>query len=136
MNVSAVADAVGVTPETVRYYSRIGLLRPRRNPSNGYREFSAGDANRLRFLCKARRLGFSVADLQDILSHADAGDSPCPMVRTRVAQQLDTVREQIAELSKLAERLEAAMALWAELPDGVPDGNHVCSLIEALEGDA
>ncbi len=46
MNVSDLARLVGVTPDAVRYYTRIGLLHPVRDPNNGYRQFSSSDIDR------------------------------------------------------------------------------------------
>ena len=81
MKVNELAKRGGVTAETVRHYAREQLLAPQRHPDNGYQLFSDTDLERLRFIQRARKLGFSVAEIRDILTHADQGDSPCPLVR-------------------------------------------------------
>ena len=81
MKVSELARQAGVTAETVRHYTREGLLHPQRHPDNGYQLFGQHDLERLRFIQRARTLGFSVVEIRDILDHADHGDSPCPMVQ-------------------------------------------------------
>lgn len=78
MKVSELARQAGVTGETVRHYTREGLLHPRRHPDNGYQLYDRTDLERLRFIQRARTLGFGVAEIRDILDHADQGDSPCP----------------------------------------------------------
>ncbi|MDZ7854283.1 MAG: MerR family transcriptional regulator [Halomonas sp.] len=130
MKVSELARLAGVTAETVRHYTREGLLHPERHPENGYQLFGQADLDRLRFIQRARTLGFGVAEIRNILDHADHGDSPCPMVRDLLANRLPQIREQIRELESLASRMEQALAAWDGMPDGTPDGHSICRLIE------
>ncbi len=134
MRVAELADAGGVSADTVRFYTRQGLLRPARDPGNGYRHYSASDLSRLRFITRARQLGLSLQEIGQVFEQADHGDSPCPMVREVVQQRLVRLREQIAELQQLEQRMSAALAAWANLPDGMPRGDHVCHLIEDWQG--
>src|SRR5690554_7328636 len=60
MKVKEIATAAGVNPDTVRFYTREGLLRPVRNPDNNYQLYDAEDLRRLRFARKARQQGVSV----------------------------------------------------------------------------
>lgn len=92
MKVNELAKRGGVTAETVRHYARERLLAPQRHPDNGYQLFSETDLERLRFIQRARKLGFSVAEIRDILTHADQGDSPCPLVRDLLASRLPQIR--------------------------------------------
>lgn len=132
MKVSELARRADVTAETVRHYVREGLLSPERHPDNGYQLFNEGDLERLGFIQRARMLGFSVAEIRDILAHADQGDSPCPLVRDLLASRLPRIRARIAELEALATRMEAALASWQDMPDGTPNGHSVCRLIESF----
>ncbi len=132
MKVSELARRADVTAETVRHYTREGLLDPKRDPDNGYQLYGQPDLERLRFIQRARTLGFSVAEIRDILAHADQGDSPCPMVRDLLASRLPQIRARIRELQALASRMEHALEAWAEMPDGIPDGHSLCRLIESF----
>ena len=132
MKVSELARRAEVTAETVRHYTREGLLHPIRDPANGYQLFNQTDLERLRFIQRARTLGFSVAEIGDILAHADQGDSPCPLVRDLLASRLPQIRARIQELEALASRMEQALEAWAEMPDGTPDGHSLCRLIESF----
>ncbi|GAB2717492.1 MerR family transcriptional regulator [Halomonas garicola] len=132
MKVSELARRADVTAETVRHYVREGLLSPERHPDNGYQLFNDYDLERLGFIQRARMLGFSVAEIRDILAHADQGDSPCPLVRDLLASRLPRIRARIAELEALATRMEAALVSWQDMPDGTPDGHSVCRLIESF----
>ncbi len=130
MKVSELARQAGVTAETVRHYTRMGLLRPTRDPHNNYQLYQETDLKHLRFIQKARLLGFSLKEVESILSHEHAGDSPCPMVRDMMQKHLHRVREQIADLQQQLGRMEQALASWEQMPDGLPDGHTVCRLIE------
>ncbi|QJQ94601.1 MULTISPECIES: MerR family DNA-binding protein [Halomonadaceae] len=132
MKVSELAKRAGVTGETVRHYTREGLLTPRRHPDNGYQLYDGHDLSRLRFIQRARTLGFSVREIGEILAHADHGDSPCPLVRDLLAARLPQIRERIARLQALAARMEQALDTWSDMPDGTPNGHSLCRLIESF----
>lgn len=135
MKVSEVANLVGVTPDAVRYYTSIGLLVPAIDPDNGYRRFKDTDVHRLRFVLRAKRLGFHLDEIAEILGMSAHGRTPCPVVREIVQRRIVETRERVAEMQALQARLEQALTLWAEMPDGEPDGHAACALIDAT-GDA
>ncbi len=132
MKVSELARRAGVSAETVRHYSREGLLHPARHPDNGYQLFSSDDLERLAFIQRSRTLGFSLAEIRDILAYADQGDSPCPLVRDLLASRLPQIRARIEELEALAARMEQALASWQAMPDATPTGHSICRLIESF----
>ena len=132
MTVSELARRAGITADTVRHYTRSGLLVPIRDESNGYNCYSSGDLTRLLFIRKARLLGFSVGNVRDILKESSHCHSPCPQVRKLMGQHLQENRRRLQDLEKLQVRMEHAAALWANMPDGMPDGEAVCQLIEAI----
>lgn len=135
MKVSDIARDAGVNPETVRFYSREGLLTPRRNPDNGYKIYNGDDLRRLRFARKARQLGFGLTEIKAILNEADDHHSPCPMVRELFERRLSEVETQLAELTALRDRMREAMTAWQDMPDGSPDGHTICRLIEHWDED-
>ncbi len=130
MKVKDIAKAAGVNPDTVRFYTREGLLNPSRNPDNNYQHFDANDLHRLRFARKARQLGFSLPEIGAILNQADDHHSPCPMVREVFEQRLASVEQEISELQQLRKRMMSALDAWRDMPDGTPDGQTICQLIE------
>lgn len=133
MKVKEIAEAAGASPDTVRFYTREGLLNPTRNPDNNYQQFNADDLQRLRFARKARQLGFSLSEIRAILDQADDHHSPCPMVREVFEQRLTSVEQEINELQQLRERMKSALNAWHDMPDGTPDGHTICQLIEHWE---
>jgi len=133
MTVNDIARKVDVAPDTVRYYTRVGLLKPNRHPDNGYKIFHQNDISRLRFIRQAQALGFTLKEIAEILGDAEAGSSPCPKVRDIIVRHIEENRRKIQELQKLQQRMEAALEKWKSMPDGAPDGLHVCHLIESSE---
>ena len=133
--VNELAVQAGAPAHVVRYYLRIGLLQPRSQQDNGYRLFDTKDAQRLRFIRLAKSLGFTLAEIRQIIEHAEEGESPCEDVRNIIQQHIHENREKINEMVNLQSRMEAALAKWETMPDGIPDGHHVCHLIESFESD-
>jgi len=66
MKVAQLANKLGVSADTVRFYTRIGLLNPSKSPNNGYKTFNHKDMVRMQFILSARNLGFSVEDIKVI----------------------------------------------------------------------
>ncbi len=135
MKVSDLAKAAEVNPDTVRCYTREGLLNPTRNPDNNYQQYDAEDLRRLRFARKARQLGFPLPKMRSILGQADEHHSPCPMVREVFEDRLAQVEKEIAQLQQLRERMKNALSAWQAMPDGTPDGHTICRLIEHWDDD-
>jgi DNA-binding transcriptional MerR regulator len=132
MTASVLAKRANVPLFTVRYYTRIGLLKPSRDLRNGYKVYKPSDRDRLKFISAAKELGFTLAEIEEILGHAVHGDSPCPMVREVVEKRIEENREKIREMKRLQKRLEAAAEMWKAMKNSEPDGHSVCRLIESF----
>ena len=132
MTASVLAKRAGVPLFTVRYYTRIGLLKPSRDLRNGYRVYKQSDKDRLNFIAAAKDLGFTLSEIEEILDNAVHGDSPCPMVREIVERRIEENREKIRELERLQTRLQGAVELWKTMKNSEPDGHSVCRLIESF----
>lgn len=122
---------MGVTADTVRHYTKLGILEPKKDPRNGYKLYAEADQSRLRFALRARQLGFSVEEIQQIAQHAGRGLSPCPLVRKLVEARLAELSECLQEAQQLYQRLENALEQWRQLPDGEPDGDTIYTFIES-----
>ena len=119
----------------VRYYTRIGLISPVTLQENGYRLFASRDAKRLRFIRMAKQLGFTLNEIKAITQHSDHGESPCDDVRRIIMNHIEENRIKIDEMLDLQNRMELALKQWESMPNGVPDGNSVCHLIESFDID-
>lgn len=104
-SISQVASEVGVRPDTVRYYERVGLLpSPDRSP-NGYRTYGEEDVERLRFIRGAQRLGLKLRDIRELLTIRDRGVCPCGHTVSLVKKRLTELDAQIAGLKKLRKEM-------------------------------
>jgi len=132
MTVTELARQSGTTPHAVRYYTRMGLLTPKRNPENGYRLYELSEVSWLRFIRQAKALGYTLHEIQEIMHDRDEGQSPCPKVREILQRRIVENRERLNELITLQDRMEKALLQWSDMPDGIPDGDSVCHLIESV----
>lgn len=132
MTAAVLAKRADVPLFTVRYYTRIGLLKPSRDLRNGYKIYKPSDKERLRFITAAKELGFTLAEIEEILDHAAHNKTPCPMVRDVVEKRIEENKQKIRELKRLQNRLEAAAELWKGMKNSTPDGHSVCRLIESF----
>ena len=130
MRVNELAENIHVTADTVRYYTRIGLLSPQKSIDNGYKHYTSEDQKRLQFILKARKLGMSVSEIQEIISLAKKGSSPCCRVREIVSRHISETKAKIDELNQQLTHMQNAADIWEQRPDGMPDGDLVCELIE------
>ncbi len=104
MNVSELAKEAEISPHVVRFYARTGLLRPGRNPSNGYKVFGQNEAKRLRFIRMAQCLGYSLAEIAEFLRRLEDGETPCDLMEK-------ILRERLVENQEKIEKFELAQAL-------------------------
>ncbi len=132
LTVGELSKTAQTTADTIRHYVRIGLLAPSRHPENNYKLFSTDDIKKLKFISRAKRLGFTLQDIKLIFEHASRGDSPCPAVRDTIQRRIEQNRTVLAELNDLQERMDEALKKWQTMPDGYPDGEAICHLIESI----
>jgi len=135
LTVNELSIQAGAPANVVRYYTRIGLIEPSAQQENGYRLFSTRDASRLRFIRMAKQLGFTLSEIREITRHAEHGESPCDDVRQIVQNHIEENRIKIEEMQKMQKRMEQALKQWESMPNGVPDGNSICHLIESYDPD-
>ncbi len=133
MQVKQIADAAGVTLDTVRYYTKVGLLRPVKNPENGYKLYNDQDLTALRFAIRAKQIGFVLADIESICDMAREGESPCPKVREIMLENLQRTEKAFREMEQLRNRMREAVKHWDHMKDNCPTGDMICHLIEDWE---
>jgi DNA-binding transcriptional MerR regulator len=103
LTIGKFAAAHGVGVETVRFYQRRGLLpRPDRR-AGGYREYTEADEGRLAFIRRARRLGFTLEEIADLLGPAEARSTED--IAAAAEAKLAAVDDQVRELMRLRCRL-------------------------------
>lgn len=126
------AKRTGLQKDTIRYYVKIGLLKPKRDPSNGYKLFNKQDVMRLHFISKAKYLGFTLKEIEQIMRESDRGQSPCPMVREFLKRHIETNRYLLQELNHLQQRMETTWEAWQKMPDCEEKMDGYCKMIESI----
>ncbi|HEY3259423.1 MAG TPA: heavy metal-responsive transcriptional regulator [Pseudonocardiaceae bacterium] len=116
LRIGELADEVGVTADTVRYYERVGLLPAPARTSAGYRAFGPEAVDRMRFIQGAQRLGLTLTDIRDLLSVRDTGVCPC-----EPAEQL--LRRRLAEVDAHLARLTALRAEMVNMIQRLPSAD-------------
>lgn len=106
LGIGAVAEASGITPQTVRYYEEIGLLPPPRRSGGGQRLYGPAQRERLAFIRHARELGFGLEAIRELLTLAGHPDEPCRLADSIAATHLAEVRHKIARLRSLERELK------------------------------
>lgn len=117
LKVAELAEAVGVSPDTIRYYEKAGLLPPPARTASGYRVYETSMVERLRFVQGARRLGLRLKDIADLLAVRDTGECPCEPAEQLLRRRLAEVDVEIARLVALREQM---VAMVAALPNTGP----------------
>ena len=106
------AEATGVSSDTLRYYERKGVLaRPRRS-ANGYRLYPFEAIKRVSLIRRALLLGFTLDELAPVLRVRDEGGAPCKEVRELVARKLSNVESQLIDLVALRDELRKTLQDW------------------------
>lgn len=136
LTVKQVEAKSGVSAGAIRWYVRRGLLAPRRSDGNGYHDFGPADLRVLRFIRRAQSLGFSLAEIKDVLARARRRESPCSFVRQVARRRLAEIAARLESLHATERRLRKALWAWKDMPDRAPQGGGICGLLDALPGAA
>lgn len=129
LRIAEVADRVGVSTATVRYYERIGVLPAPERSANGYRIYDARAVERLEFVARSKQLGCTLDEITDLVTAWDGG--VCGPIqdrlRTLVADKLDAAQAEVVELVALtADLRRAAASLEHHRPLGQCDDRCGC----------
>lgn len=129
MTIKQVADATGVSPDTLRYYEREGLLAPPVRAANGYRQYDVQAVRRVRFVRTAQSIGFSLEEIQALLFLKGDNRACCRDVRGLA----------IAKRKELQEKIHVMQAMNAALNELITVCNEdlrnldECPILGALE---
>ena len=107
LRVAELAEAAGLSADTVRYYERVGLLPPPARTAAGYRAYDAAVVDRLLFVRGAQRLGLRLRDIADLLAVRDTGVCPCEPAGELLRRRLAELDAEMARLAALRTQLAA-----------------------------
>lgn len=129
MRIGELATETGVNIETIRYYERAGILPAPARAANNYRIYSDTHRRRLRFVRRARDLGFTLAEVQTLLSMIDGGEYTCAEAKALGETHLSDVQAKIADLHRMESALIDVVAGCSG--ERTPD----CSMLRTLFDD-
>jgi MerR family copper efflux transcriptional regulator len=126
MNIGAASERSGLPAKTIRYYEEVGLVRPAKRRDNRYRDYDETDVHRLRFVQRARGLGFSVEQCRELLALYDDKSRASADVKAIAQQHIAEIDARIADL----EAMRATLASLAEKCHG--DDRPACPILADL----
>ena len=125
--IGALSRLTGVNIETIRYYERIKMLPAPPRTASGRRVYGSEDARMLRFIRRARELGFSLDEIRALLRLRTPSHASCDEVRKIATHHLEDIRAKIDDLTKLERLLNQTVALCRG--NKAPD----CPVLEILD---
>lgn len=108
LSIGQLAESAGVAVDTVRYYERHGLLQPAGRLASGYRRYGEAELKRLRFIRRAKALGFTLEDVRVLLTLS--AQRNVAKVKRAAQAKLDDVEARIAELERVRGGLRKLIA--------------------------
>jgi DNA-binding transcriptional MerR regulator len=117
MTIGQAAKAADVPVDTIRYYEKIGLLAPPRRSAGGYRHYDADIVARLDFITRAKTLGFTLAEIDELLSIKASDTANCGHLLRATEAKIAATRAMITDLNRMKRTL-------AGLAQACPGGDH------------
>lgn len=130
MRIGELAQASGTKAETIRYYEREGILPYADRTDSNYRDYSKDHLATLTFVRRARELGFSMAQVRELLALSDRDDKPCQDVDRLARSQIDEVQRKIDDLTAMRDELSRMLAACDT------DKIGQCRIVESLANGA
>ncbi len=130
LTIGQVSRRSGVTPRAIRHYEQLGLITPPLRSEGNYRFFDSESVSRLRFISKCRSLGFSIAEIADLLSVTDDPNQTCAQVEEITTHHLELIDAKLQSLMEMRETLAEGLAQCTGRD--VPD----CAVLDLLEKSA
>lgn len=130
LTIGAVARRVGVAIDTIRYYEREGLLPEPLRRASGYRSYGEGTVAQLRFIRRAKDLGFTLEEIRELLALSHDRQQGVRAVKRRAQQRLAAIEQRITHLQRVRDGL--AQLIESCPGHGVPEQ---CPILRALNDD-
>ena len=131
MKIGALAKQANVNIDTVRYYERQGLLPAPQRLMSGYRQYAQGDVARLRFVRRAKALGFTLIEIRELLALSSHREDDMAGMKAAALEKLADIEDKLIELTRIRDGLKP---LVASCP-GHGALEH-CPILNALAEDA
>ncbi len=126
--IGQLAKRAGVGVETVRFYERKGLIEQPRKRTSGYRVYPDDVVQRIQFIRHAKDLGFTLAEIGELLSLRPDQRTNCAAVKDRAQAKMAGIDEKIASLTRMQRSLAKLVDAWDRRSQTAE-----CPILEALE---
>lgn len=130
LRIGQLAGRLDLNTKTIRYYEEVGLLPPARRSPAGYRLYDGDGERRLRFIASARRAGFALGEIKEMLALRDRGEPPCRLVRQAIERRERELEHQIADLIRLRKELGGLVRRARRLDSKTPPADAYCHILE------
>ncbi len=110
MKIGELAKLAGAGIDTVRFYEREGLLPQPQRQASGYRYYDPGDVARLRFIRRAKALGFTLSEIRDLLALSGRREDDMAGLKVAASEKLADVEVKLAELTRIRDGLQTLVA--------------------------
>lgn len=107
LKIGQLAARLELNPRTIRFYEQAGILPEPERSSGGFRLYNDGDAERLRFVKTAQRIGLTLGEIKEVLAFRDRDQPPCRYVAEVIEHRLAEIDERMGELRALKTELSA-----------------------------
>ncbi len=128
--IGKLAKESGVTVETVRFYEQKGLIN-QPSPKSGYRKYPYDDVIKIRFVKRAKELGFTLNEAKELLQLRVKSDAKCGQVKLKAEQKLEDVDKKIKDLNKIKRSLKSLIQTCSNNESSTSE----CPILESFEKD-
>ena len=130
MLIGELAKKADVSIDTIRYYEREGLIEPMTVRESGYREFNKSTVETIRFIVRAKDLGFSLKEIHNLLRLKNNPDTTCGEIRALAESKLADVVAKVKTLQAMKKDLTGLLGACANTAAPV----NSCPIVDALDG--
>jgi len=130
MRIGELAERAGTSVKTIRYYDRIGVLRPEERSESGYRLYGEDALDRYRFVRAAQAVGLRLGEIREIIALREGGETPCAFVVDLIGRRAAELDAQIADLAALRDELRSLDRRARRLNPRRCDPKLICHVID------
>ena len=131
MTIGKIAKRAEVGVETIRFYERVGLIQTPPRKASGYRQFPPETVQRIRFIRRAKELGFTLKEIRNLLELRTRPGQSCDDVQTRALEKITDIDQRITSLKRMRSSLENLVHACKTSRD-----SGQCPILDSLEGES
>ncbi len=130
LSIGQVAKAVGISVETVRFYEKQGLLLAPMRSESGYRQYKPDTLKQLRFIQRAKKVGFTLNEIKELLSLRKIPNSNCTNLKQRALKKIGEIDAKLNDLNRIRDSL-SQLSRRCNSEENIVD----CPILEYLDDD-